>query len=236
MSLILTIIIVITGFLALYWVFYGQRKYNEMMFPKRKTKLKAVLFDLDGVILDSFDAWLIVFNKVRKEHNLKEISPKEFRDKVWGGSVDDDARKYFRNSDVKKIERRYKVLFNENIHKTKLQPDLLKVIKAIRKKKIKVGIVTNTFSKPTSAALRHHKIYGLFDAVITPDDAERPKPYPDPVLKICEKMKIMPDEAILVGDTKNDYKAGKSAGCFMIGLNTHGDLVISKLSDLLELV
>ena len=46
----------------------------------------------------------------------------------------------------------------------------------------------------------------------------------------------MPDEAILVGDTKNDYNAGKAAGCFVVSLNTDGDLLIDELDDLLELV
>jgi len=56
------------------------------------------------------------------------------------------------------------------------------------------------------------------------------------VIKLCEKLNVMPDETILVGDTKNDYKAGKGAGCFVVGLNTDGDLVIDKLSDMLGLV
>ena len=46
----------------------------------------------------------------------------------------------------------------------------------------------------------------------------------------------MTDETILVGDTQNDYKEGKSAGCFVVELNTLRDLIISKLSDILELV
>ena len=45
-------IIIGTGILALYWVFYGQRKYNEIFMPKRKTELKAVLFvhKIEGIL------------------------------------------------------------------------------------------------------------------------------------------------------------------------------------------
>ena len=98
MSLI-GIIIVVTAFLALYWVFYGQREHHEMFMPKRKTKLKAVLFDLDGVLLNSFEAWYHVFNHVRKDLKLKEISRDEFKKKVWGGSVEADAKNYYKNID-----------------------------------------------------------------------------------------------------------------------------------------
>ncbi|MCH8329407.1 MAG: HAD hydrolase-like protein, partial [Nanoarchaeota archaeon] len=180
MTLAIAIIIVGTAFLALYWVFYGQRKYNEMVTPKRKTKLKAVLFDLDGVVIDSFDAWFNVFNHVRKNFKLKEISKKEFIKNVWGGSVQADAKNYFKNKDVKEIGELYRKLISKYTHKTKLMPDAEKVLKNIKEKKIKIGLVTNTFRKPTLEILKFHKIENYFDKVITADDIERAKPYPDP--------------------------------------------------------
>jgi pyrophosphatase PpaX len=236
MSVMLTTVIVITGFLALYWVFYGQRKYNEMFTPAKKVELKAVLFDLDGVILDSFEAWYSVFNHVRKDLKLKEISREEFRKKVWGGSVQSDAKNYYNNSDAKSIEDRYRQLISEYVHKTELLPDTKKVLDYIKKKNIKIGLVTNTFRETVQEILKFHNIDMYFDAVVTSDDVEKSKPYPDPVIKICEKLNVFPQESILVGDTKNDYKAGKAAGCLVIGLNTRGDLIISSLNDLLQVV
>ena len=236
MTILLTAIIVGTGFLALYWIFHGQRKYNDMFMPKRKTELKAVLFDMDGVIIDSFEAWFSVFNQVRKDLKLKEIKRDEFKSKVWGGSVSRDAKNYFKNADVKEIEQKYQKLITEHVEATKLMDDAENVLKEIKKKNIKIGLVTNTFREPAMAALKQHKINNYFDVIITADDSEKLKPYPDPVIKLCEKLDVMPDETILVGDTKNDYKAGKSAGCTVVGLNTHGDLMISRLKDLLELV
>lgn len=229
-------VIIGTGILALYWVFYGQRKYNEMIMPKRKTELKAVLFDLDGVILDSFEAWYSVFNHVRRDFRLEGISREEFRKKVWGGSLHADVKNYYKNEDIEKIEKAYKKLILRHIHETKLLPDAVKVLKNVKGKKIKIGLVTNSFRKPVSEMLRFHKISHYFDAVVTSDDVEKAKPFPDPILKLCENLGIIPDEAMLVGDTKNDYKAGKAAGCFVVGLNTNGDLMINGLSDVLQLI
>ena len=236
MTILLTVIIVATGFLALYWVFYGQRKHNEMFNTKRKTELKAVLFDLDGVIIDSFEAWFNVFNHVRRNYKLKEAGKEEFKKNIWGTSAQENAKKYFKNASVKEVGDAYKRLMLKYIHKTELLPDVKKVLEAIKKKNIKLGLVTNSFNSITSKILKHHKIKNYFDAIVTADDVEKLKPYPDPVIKLCEKLNVMPDETILVGDTKNDYKAGKGAGCFVVGLNTHGDLMISGLKDLLELV
>jgi len=145
-------------------------------------------------------------------------------------------KNYFKNESVEEVEKSYKKLISKYINKTKLMPDTVKVLKAIKNNKIKIGLVTNTFRKPVLETLKFHKIDNYFDEIVTADDSEKLKPFPDPVIKLCEKLNIMPDEAMLVGDTKNDYKAGKSAGCFVVGLNTHGDLMISGLKDLLELI
>ena len=236
MSLVLGAIIVGTAVLALYWVFYGQRKHNDMFMPKKKTKLKAVLFDLDGVLIDSFEAWFSVFNHVRRDFKLKEISKEKFKKQAWGTSAKHDSKKYFKNASVKEVGDAYKKLMLKHIHKTKLMSNAKKVLGAIKKKNIKIGLVTNSFHNITSKTLEHHKLGEYFDAIITADDVEKLKPYPDPVISLCERLNIMPDEAILVGDTKNDYNAGKAAGCFVVSLNTDGDLLIDELDDLLELV
>ena len=236
MSLTIAIILFVTAFLALYWVFYGQRKYNEMLNPKRKTELKAIIFDLDGVIIDSFDAWYHVFNQTRKHFKLTEFSKDKFRKKAWGKILNTELKENFPNQSVKEIKDQYRTLITKNVDKIKLLPNSKEVLQKIKKKNIKIGLVTNNFTKPTLKALKFHKISKYFDAILAEEDVEMPKPYPDGILKACEKLNVAPDEAIYVGDRENDYKAGKSAGCFVVGLNTKGDLIISKLKDILKLL
>ena len=84
--------------------------------------------------------------------------------------------------------------------------------------------------------LEYHKIKDYFDAIVCGDEVEKDKPYPDEIIEACKRLKINVDEAILVGDTKNDIIAGRAAGCFVIGYNIMADLRISGLSDLLEMV
>ena len=232
----LGIIIVATGFLALYWVFYGQRKYNDMFMPKRKTELKAVLFDLDGVIIDSFEASYLIFNDLRKLRNLSKMDKEEYRKKAWGKFIGENAKKYLKIDDMKEVEDEYNKSVLKHKLKSELMPDAEKVLETIKKKNIKVGLVTNTVRKFTMDILKKHKIDSYFDAIVTGDDVEKPKPYPDPILKACEKLNVMPDEVMYIGDTKYDYKAGKSAGAFVVGFNTHGDLMISNLNDILQLL
>lgn len=235
MSILLGIIIVATGFLALYWIFYGQRKYNETFVPKKNVELKAVLFDLDGVIIDSFDSAFTVFNILRKKFGMNEFGKEDFRKEVWGGSINESAEKYFKSADFEELMKMDETLISEHRDKTHIMPGAKEALNYISGKKIKIGLVTNTPRKPAMELLQYHKIKDNFDAIVAGDDAERPKPYPDPVIELCNKLNVMPQEAMLVGDTKTDYKAGKAAGCMVVGFNTKGDLMISKLSDLREL-
>jgi len=236
MTLLIKIIIVITGILAIYWVFYGQRKYNEMFMPKKKIKLKAVIFDLDGVIIDSFDLWFRVFNKLREKHKLKAYTIAQFKKNVWGGSVDNDAKNHFNNIDVNDLKKEYLKLIIKNISESKLLSNAIEVLNKIKKKGLKVGLITNNFTSFVEKVLEHHKIKNKFDAIITADDVEKPKPNAEGIFKLCKKLNLRPDETILVGDSVYDVQAGQAAGCFVIGLEVHGDLIISELKDLYQLV
>lgn len=236
MSFLIGIIIAVTAFLALYWVFYGQRKYNEMLMPKKKHELKAILFDMDGVIIDSFEASYKIFNELRKKCKLGIMSREEYRKSVWGGFFADNVKKYLKTNDAAVIETHHKKIILKYKNEVKLMPGAKKVLKAVKKKNIKIGLVTNTLRGQTLDTLNYYKIKNYFGFIVTGSDAERVKPYPDPILKLCENLNVTPEETILVGDTNNDYKAGKAAGCMVVGLNSDGDLIISKLDELLQLV
>jgi HAD superfamily hydrolase (TIGR01509 family) len=229
------IIIVVTGFLALYWAFIGQGKYNDMFVPKRKTELKAVLFDLDGVLIDSFDAWCGAINELRKKYNLSLLTKDEYRKKAWAIPIGIVTKTYFPGKDPEKMTKECIDLVAKGLSDIKLLPGAKKVLSET-KKKHKVGLVTNSYRGLVSKILKHYEIEKYFDVKVTSEDVEKPKPYPDSILKACEKLKVMPDETIYVGDTKHDYKAGKIAGSFVVGLNTDGDLVIDDLKALLDLV
>jgi len=236
MSTFLIAFLVFTAILALYWVFYGQRKYEEMLNPKKKTKLKAIIFDFDGVIIDSFDRQLSIFNDLRETYGLKKFTKESFKNKLWGHSLKENSRNFFKDINIEDIEKKYIKATKKHKEEGKLMDGAKDTFEQIRKKGIKTAIVTNTTRSRIKLDLELYKIGKYFETIVTSDDVERPKPYPDSILKACEKLKIIPEEAIYVGDTKIDYKAGKSAGCFMIGLNSKGDLIISELNDLLQLI
>ena len=78
----------------------------------------------------------------------------------------------------------------------------------------------------------HLALGEFFDAVMTADDVVKPKPAPDMLVQICRGLKIMPHEAVFVGDTETDMTAGEAAGCFVIGYRNDKNECITSLQEL----
>ena len=66
----------------------------------------------------------------------------------------------------------------------------------------------------------------------TMEDVKRGKPAPDMIVKACKMLKVKPQHAILIGDTRNDIIAGKRAGCIVVGYKIKGDYRIEGLNDI----
>ena len=227
-----------TALLALYWVFFGQKKHNEMFNPTKKAELKAILFDMDGVLVDSFNMWHAAINTVLKKYGKKEMSAEEHKRKFWGTTLEKNAATLF--NDVRERERfkkNVKAEVSKHVNEIKIIEGAACVLKKIKgMKKYKIGLITNSYRSLVEKTLEEKSLKENFDAIVTLDDVEKPKPYPDPILKACEQLKVEPQECIFVGDTKQDFKAGVAAGTTVVGFNTQGHLIISKLDDLLLLI
>lgn len=237
MNDILLWVLSISTIFAVYWIVVGQWKYNKMMKQTdKKSKLKAIIFDLDGVIIDSLDAWVNVFNNARQYYKLPKITKKEFVDKIWGGTIERDIKIYFKGKTIKEISKHYFSNMGKFKANTKLSPNVKEILRKIKNKNIKLGLVTNTYKKPTLEILGYHKIKDFFNAVVGGDGVKQGKPAPDSLLEVCKRLNVKPEEAILVGDTKNDFGAAKNANMFFIGYKINGDLKINDLNALLRLI
>ena len=235
MNSLLLLIISLTSILVIYWALIGQWKHNAMLRQSNR-KIKAVLFDLDGVLIDSHDAWFKVFNCTREKFKLPKITKEEFDKNCWGGSIEKDAKEYFKNIKIDKIAKIYYTKLSSFKKEIKINPYAHYILKNIKDKKLKTGVVTNNHKKPALKILGYYGIKDFFDVVIGGNEVENGKPAPDAILKACEKLKISPEEALFIGDTKNDINAGRSAGCFTLGYKIDGDLKIDNIKDMTKLL
>ncbi|WP_027633791.1 pyrophosphatase PpaX [Clostridium hydrogeniformans] len=180
--------------------------------------IKAVLFDLDGTLIDTNKLIAESFKYTFKIHHNEEKSDKEVS-VFFGQPLEESFKVYGEElcNDMIKTYREY----NEKIHDTMCMEfeGTTETLKTLKSMGIKTAIVT---SKRKVLAERGMKINGIieyFDAIITPEDTNEHKPKPGPVIKACEILGVKPEEALMVGDSHFDLMSGKSAGAKICGVN-----------------
>ena len=186
--------------------------------------LKAVIFDMDGVLLDSFEAWFNLNNMLLLKTDQKEITEEVFDKEHWGIPLEKKEIEAL-TEDEKSIEA-----FARNI---KIFDGSLLTLDKL-KGEYKLGLVTSTPRVLVEVVLEHSDMIKYFDAIIALEDAKNPKPAPDGILKACELLKVKPSEAVYVGDLPVDVEAGKAAGVKTIAIKpTQGaDFSIGSVKEL----
>ena len=198
-------------------------------------EVKVILFDMDGVIIDSSDAWFMAFNDVLVHFGLQKISKKKFSN-YFGYPVEKDQKIFFRDKSIKEIIEAYDFYFNKWKGQVLIFKDSIAVLKKLSNKKIKIGLITNASRVIVESNLKRFSLKRFFDVTVSLNDVKKGKPAPDMVLKACKALKVNPREAILVGDTINDMIAGRKAGCITVGYRIEGNFQINNLMDILKYV
>ena len=167
------------------------------------------LFDLDGVILDSKKNMEISWDSVNNEFKLNRTFKKYFS--LIGRDFQDILKKMkIENKSFYKIENFFKKESVKNFNKNKLYPGVKKVLNHLKKKKIKIGIVTSKDCLRTRKILKKFSL--KFNEVRCGDNKLPGKPKPDKILSIMKKLKIKKEKTVYVGDMMVDKLTAKNAG------------------------
>lgn len=180
--------------------------------------LKAVIFDMDGVLVDSHDAWFELVNFLLKGLGRNQINLDTFDKDIWGIPIIDKGAEKF---GIDKKEA-FKILSDPKVIemlaiKTKIFDGALLALESI-KINYKLCVVTNTNRVLVETVLEHADMLNYFDAIVSTEDVKTAKPAPDGILRACELLKVKPSEAIYVGDLPVDVQAGKAAGVKTIAI------------------
>lgn len=194
-------------------------------------KPAGLLFDMDGVLVDSRESWYRSLVHLIRERFGRELSREEFLEYYWAR----DLRDIFAELDLD-IEPDF---FCREIYSRYLDAlvaaedaaDTLAQLSPFPK-----VIITNTPTACTRLILQKFGLERFFHAVITGGEVKNGKPHPEIVYKGCKALGIKPQEAVLIGDSSLDVQAGRAAGCPVIGLGVVGDYTIQRLKELLALI
>jgi len=182
--------------------------------------LKAVLFDLDGTLVDTADEFVPVVQTLRAENGRGPMEPGRIRSSVSNGaralvslglSITEDTPG-FEEKRLRLLE-----LYSEIIGTlASPYPGINSLLHALQARGIRWGISTNKPRPYTEPLLEKLNIKPAPGSVVCPEDVTHRKPHPESLYKNCKQLQCAPHEAIYIGDHRRDIEAGKRAGMFTI--------------------
>jgi beta-phosphoglucomutase len=189
--------------------------------------IKGVLFDMDGVLVDSESFICKAAIMMFKELGVSAL-PKDFEPFVGMGEnkyIGGVAEKYGIPVDLEQVKARTYDIYGE-IVKGKLLPlpGVQNFIKKCREKGLKLAIATSADQVKMNVNLRETGISpDFFQAIITGLDVEKKKPFPDIYLKAAESLDLDPKNCLVVEDAVSGIIAGKAAGCRCLAVRSSVD-------------
>lgn len=186
------------------------------------SRAEALLFDLDGVLVDSRPAWYAALAEIQREVGLP-ITGRETFDRTFGQSTEADARDFFDGRlSAAALTARYEAVFPRYLGDVRrMEADSPECLDAWGRDGHRLAVVTNAPGNTALAMLTQSGLVGVFGVVVTPESAP-PKPAPDMLALACRILDVVPAAALLVGDTETDVAAGVAAGVRVIGYRRPG--------------
>jgi 2-phosphoglycolate phosphatase len=175
-------------------------------------RFRAVLFDFDGTLADSYAAITASVNHVLKHHGSPILTEAQVRALV-GHGLENLMANILPGIDPKAAAQLYRE-HHPTVMKshTKLLPGVAEGLNALKDSGIKLGVCSNKPAYFTRALLGMLEIDRFFDVVLGPDDVGAPKPDPAMVDQALERLGVSKEEALYVGDMEVDIETGRRAG------------------------
>jgi phosphoglycolate phosphatase/AHBA synthesis associated protein len=191
--------------------------------------VRAVLFDLDGVLVDSYAVWFALLEALTRELGYPVLTREAFR-AGWGQGIQADVATIFTRQTVPELERLYAERFGDHLAHLAVAEGVAETFAALRARGLGTAVITNTPAVMARALV--DRAGATPDVLVGGTDVENAKPAPDMVLLACAKLGVEADAAWVVGDTAYDRDAARAAGARFAGLGIDGDVRLARLADL----
>jgi len=201
-------------------------KDNPFIFDSKPMiwKVETIIFDFDGVLVDTCQDIANSVNHVLRQFGLKEL-PSEKVATLIGGGLESIIRQALGESNEKHIEEAlpiYRRHYSENcLVTTVLYPGIAEVLEHFHRCKKRMAIATNKAEPLTRLIIKGLGIEAYFEMVVGPESVARQKPHPDMLVHIAHKLGTSLTRTIMIGDTPTDIQAAKAAQVLSCGV-TYG--------------
>ncbi|MCP1674788.1 phosphoglycolate phosphatase [Natronocella acetinitrilica] len=194
---------------------------HEAHQPGRSSSLRAVLFDLDGTLLDTAPDLIECAQVLLEEHDLPRQHEGHFGPVVSHGSAAILSRVFNIAPDdpaMEPLRQRFLALYREHVSsRTRPFPGMLEVLDDLEARGMIWGVVTNKPAWLTNPLMRDLGLAERSRCIVCGDTLAQRKPHPAPVLHACELIGVEPAETVFIGDALRDVDAGQRAGTKTLG-------------------
>lgn len=196
--------------------------------------IKAVLFDMDGVLVNTETFYIKALIDTLSEEIGLELTMEEV-EKYAGLIYTEKLKRIFKERGIKgdpyelaeKSRRRFLQIVKGRI---RLLPGVKELIEELVSSGIKLGLVSSSRRKVVEVVIRETGLEGVFDVIVAQEDVKHLKPDPEPYLLASKKLGIRPQECVVIEDSVHGISSAKSAGMKCIAIvNPH--LPISNYSE-----
>jgi beta-phosphoglucomutase family hydrolase len=197
---------------------------NEKKEQFGNTLGKAVIFDMDGTLIDStkadFLAWQRLFSHYHKELTFSDYIP------LLGMKSSQVVMNFLPVKNQEEVEfalTQKLVFFHEIIseHGIYSVPYADVFLKQVKQYNIPLALATSSRRAKMEMVMEKLNLLLYFDTVVTGGDVKNGKPSPDIFLKAAEKLNMLPEDCIVFEDAANGVKAAKNAGMKCVALSSH---------------
>lgn len=198
----------------------------------QENRLKAALFDLDGVVFDTEPQYTIFWGgecrryhpeHPRLEHEIKGSTLDQIYDKWFSGPLAAEQAAITARLNAYEQQMHYDYIAG-----------LETFIADLRRHGVRTAVVTSSNVPKMMSVYRYQPDFKtLFDAILTSEDFERSKPDPDCYIKAAQRFETQPDECVVFEDSFNGLRSGRAAQMKVVGLaTTNATEAIAPLSDI----
>lgn len=222
----------------------------EMRCKGADIQLKAVLFDLDGTLIDSKRDIAASANATRQHYGFQPL-PEDVIGTFVGYGIMALLSKAVETEDparLKDAHEIFKAHYREHcVDYTTAYPGAFELLEVLKKKNVQMGIVSNKPQEFTDLILEKLKLAPYFGVAFGPEATMNKKPHPEPLLVALERLRACPSEGVMIGDSPVDIEAARAAK-MLVGVITHGyvskevlnasdpDWIVDSLDELREIL
>ncbi|EWC39618.1 N-acetylmuramic acid 6-phosphate phosphatase MupP [Pseudomonas stutzeri] len=179
-------------------------------------RLRAVLFDMDGTLLDTAPDFIAVAQAMRAVRDLPPVSEQQIRDVVSGGAramvlgaFDVDPF----SDEFEQLRLEFLARYQEHcaIH-SHLYDGMAELLDEIERSNLRWGVVTNKPLRFAEPIMQQLGLASRSAVLVCPDHVTNSKPDPEPMLLACKQLDLDPSAVLFVGDDLRDIESGRAAG------------------------